>query len=103
MKNRIIYYLVGTITMSLLFFACEDEQKGPVYELEKGKDYVSFISASQAYEVTDENQVSVYIGHANKGMPKAVAKVSILSVGDNMRKICLLWRMMKSFLEKTIG
>ncbi|MCC8145399.1 MAG: hypothetical protein LIO93_02950 [Bacteroidales bacterium] len=81
MKSKIIYLLTTVLVSSLLFNAYEDDAKGPVYNELGNKDYVSFLSATQTFEIDQNSKVLVYMGHANKNIVNTNAKV-VLSFDD---------------------
>ena len=83
MKSKIGYLSITFLTLSAFFLSCNDNDvNGPTYDL-AGKDYVSFLSTSQSFEVLEEESVNVYLGHANKSMTDTEANVFITDFGEN--------------------
>jgi hypothetical protein len=76
MKHQLVYLLSIIITFAL-FITCDDETKGPVFELGTN-DYVSFLTKSQTFNINDnDTKVVIYAYHLNKTVVGTTVDIAV--------------------------
>ena len=73
-----ILSLLSILSILLIFNSCSNEE-GTIFDFE-GKDYWSFLTASQSFEANETGKAIVYLYHLN---PDAITPVNITCEYDN--------------------